>query len=236
MTTMYAPHSRFIAYGDFLFKWRNLVFPLFLVSLFLAFPPDLSPPWLPWLGLALSLLGQCLRMAVIGFAYIKRGGLNKKVHADTLVTTGFFAACRNPLYVGNIVILGGLLLIHGNPWVIAIGSAFFLIGYQAIIATEENFLRNRFHHQYLAYCAHVPRWLIQCDALPAALKGMAFNWRKVIYKDYSTIGSWGTQAIALFAYRRYAAAGHVSMHWLYAAFALAALVLTVRIVKKAFPL
>lgn len=236
MTTASLPHPRFIAYGDFLFKRRNIVFPLFLVSLFVAFPPDTTHSWLPWAGLAMTISGQLLRMAVIGFAYIKRGGLNKKVYAETLVTSGFFATCRNPLYVGNALILGGLLLIHGNPFVIAIGGLFFLIGYQAIIATEENFLRTRFGHQYLEYCAHVPRWLIRLDRLPKALKGMVFHWRKVLYNDYSTVGSWGTQAIALFAYREYATHRHVSIHWLYASLALAFLVLLVKIVKKTVPL
>lgn len=235
MASAYLKNPAFIAYGDFLFKRRNLVFPIFLVCLFLAFPPN-PAPLLPWIGLACAVTGQLLRMAVIGFAYIKRGGLNKKVYADTLVTGGFFAACRNPLYVGNALILGGLLLMHGNPIVLIIGGAFFLVGYQAIIATEENFLQNKFGREYEDYCAGAPRWRIRIGRLPTALQGMAFNWRKVVYKDYSTVFSWGTQAMALCAYRGYSAQGRAPIQWFYAMFGLAALTLMIRLVKKTFPL
>lgn len=226
---------RFIAYGDFLFKRRNAVFPIFLVSLLLAFKP-MGAEWLALLGFAIALSGQLLRMAVIGFAYIKRGGLNKKVYADTLVNTGFFAVCRNPLYVGNVLILGGLLMMHGHPAVLLIGGAFFLTGYYAIIATEENYLRNKFGSEYDAYCARTPRWWIRFDLLPSALKGMSFNWRKVIYKDYSTCASWGTQALALFAYRGFYRTGHLAPQWIYAMLGLGVATLLVRMVKKTFPL
>lgn len=234
--TSFFRNPTFITYGDFLFKRRNAVFPIFLICLFLAFQPRTDLPWLPRLGIAITLSGQLLRGAVIGFAYIKRGGLNKKVYADTLVTSGFFAVCRNPLYVGNVLILGGLLLVHGHPVVLLIGSAFFLIGYQAIIATEENFLRNKFGSEYEQYCASVPRWWVRVERLPAALHGMAFDWRKVVYKDYSTVASWGTQALALFGYREYVAQGRASPQWLYLMFALAAVTLLIRLVKKTFPL
>lgn len=235
MATTYRSNPQFIAYGDLLFKRRNAIFPIFLLCLFLAFPP-LPHPQLPWIGLTITVCGQLLRMAVIGFAYIKRGGLNKKVYADTLVTSGFFEACRNPLYVGNVLILGGLLLMHGNPIVIFIGSIFFLSAYQAIIATEENFLRNKFGEEYTHYCTKVPRWWIRFERLPTVFRSMEFNWRKVIYKDYSTIFSWGAQAIALLAYREYSSTRHASISWLYALLLLGFVTLLIRLAKKRFPL
>src|SRR4029078_8211515 len=77
------------------------------------------------LGLLLILLGQGLRAAVIGFATINRGGQNRLIHADDLVTDGLFAHSRNPLYVGNVLILSGLFLVHGTPWVVGLGIGFF---------------------------------------------------------------------------------------------------------------
>ncbi len=235
MTTTYLTNPQFIAYGDLLFKRRNAIFPIFMIALLLAFEPNPNPQ-LPWIGLAITIAGQLLRMAVIGFAYIKRGGLNKKVYADTLVTTGFFSMCRNPLYVGNVMILGGLLIMHGNPAVLLIGSAFFLSAYWAIIATEENFLRNKFGEEYSYYCSKVPRWWIRFERLPSVLSGMKFNWRKVIYKDYSTMFSWGLQAIAMLAYREYMQTHHASMQWLIYAVVLGVFTLFIRLVKKRYPL
>ena len=68
-------------------------------------------------GVLIILSGLGLRAVVIGLAYIKRGGVNKMIHADTLVTNGLFAHCRNPLYAGNLLVVAGLLVIFNNPWV-----------------------------------------------------------------------------------------------------------------------
>jgi protein-S-isoprenylcysteine O-methyltransferase Ste14 len=62
------------------------------------------------LGVVVLAGGLALRSLVVGLAYIKRGGKGKKVYADALVTDGIFAHSRNPLYLGNILILCGLAL------------------------------------------------------------------------------------------------------------------------------
>ena len=109
-----ASPSGLLAYGDFFFRHRNTLFPLVLAALCVVFPPRLAggslefDRWLDLAGLAVVLAGQALRAAVIGFAYIKRGGRNKRVHAASLVTTGLFGVCRNPLYLGNLLIVGSI--------------------------------------------------------------------------------------------------------------------------------
>ena len=132
------------------------------------------------------LAGEALRIGVVGLKYIRRGGLEKKVYADDLVTGGFFTVCRNPLYVGNILISVGALLIHAQPVLMVGGIAPTLFIYVAIVATEENFLRNKFGASYEAYCADVNRWLPNLARLPAASAGMAFNLRRVVAKEYPT--------------------------------------------------
>src|SRR5437867_265430 len=98
-------------FGHFFFAHRNLVFPLVLAVLLggLRPVPFLGSPradrWLDVIGLLIALTGQALRVAVIGYAYIRRGGKDRKVYADQLVTEGFFNHCRNPLYVGNLLVL-----------------------------------------------------------------------------------------------------------------------------------
>ena len=76
----------------------------------------------------------------IGLAYIIRGGKNKKVYAEDLVTTGIFAHCRNPLYVGNILMLAGVGILSNSLLYVVIMIPFFLFVYQAIVLAEENFL------------------------------------------------------------------------------------------------
>jgi len=197
----------FIRYGNFLFKHRNTVFPIVLLVLFVSFKP--RQPWdnaqLGWwldvLGVSVALLGQALRVLVIGLAYIRRGGRNKQVHADQLVTDGIFSHCRNPLYVGNLLILAGLFIIFNNPWVYLLGGAFFLIAYHSIVAAEESFLRGKFGEDYTAYCGRVQRWLPNIRGLSQTTQGMAFNWRRVVAKDYSSAYAWMVLAVLLLAYK-----------------------------------
>ncbi len=196
-------------WGSFLFKYRNTVFPLFLAIIFIIFPPVLfggtleSDLRLDLVGVGLCILGQIVRGAVIGFVYIKRGGLNKKVYADTLVTRGIFGACRNPLYVGNLLAAAGILVVHNNPWVYLIGGLFTLASYQAIVLTEERFLRNKFGEEFEQYCREVSRWLPRPSKLRGATEGMTFQWGKVVTKDYSTCCTWVVIVSLLFMYEGY---------------------------------
>jgi protein-S-isoprenylcysteine O-methyltransferase Ste14 len=233
----------FVDYGNWLFKYRNAVFPLLMLVLFLGFRPRLaggslaSDLWMDAVGFAVAMAGQALRAAVIGYAYIKRGGLNKKVHADRLVTEGFFAHARNPLYDGNLLILAGLFIIHNSPWVYLIGGAYFVTAYLAIVAAEETFLAGRFGDEYAGYCARVNRWWPRLRGLRATMQGMAFNWRRVLLKDYASACTWMIMALLLIGYERavhgYGWAGGAD-GWLLgaAALLLVASVVLVRVLKK----
>ena len=100
-----------LSIGNFFFKYRNQAFPLIIVTLFVAAPPAATvlgsatlEQWKDAAALLIVFAGLILRATVIGYAYIKRGGLNKRVYAKDLVTEGMFGVCRNPLYVGNMLI------------------------------------------------------------------------------------------------------------------------------------
>lgn len=190
-----------VAWGDFLFKWRNTVFPLVMVGLFVAFRPLTGPDgadrWLDDLGLLAVVAGSALRVGVVGMAYIKRGGVDKKVYAADLVTDGMFAHGRNPLYVGNLLVVAGILLLHGSPWVLGLGAVFFGLSYIAIVAAEERFLAAKFGDAYQAYCRDVPRWRVRLKGLSATLKGFTFNWRRVVVKEYTTLATTTVMVLAV---------------------------------------
>lgn len=211
------------ACGDFLFKYRNAVFPAVFAVLVIAAP---RAPWtsdriddvLDIAGIAFALAGQALRSLVIGLAYIKRGGLNKKVYANALVTDGIFSACRNPLYVGNALILSGLLMVCNAPSAYLVAGGFFILAYWVIVRTEETFLLRTFGESYVAYCREVNRFLPNLRRIVAAMREMPFSWRRVVMKDYSTVTSWVLALVALAAYEE-ALRGSVSMRWLMASLA-----------------
>ena len=192
-----------VRYGNFLFRYRDAVFPAVLLALLVVFraqwpaADERRDDLLDALGFAVALAGQALRVSVVGYAYIIRGGKNKQVYAEDLVTRGWFAQCRNPLYVGNILILFGLLIIWNSPGAYLVGVPFFLLSYTAIVAAEEAFLSRKFGAEYDAYRARVPRWRVRVRGLNEALDGFSFNWARVILKEYGSAAYWVAGAFVM---------------------------------------
>jgi protein-S-isoprenylcysteine O-methyltransferase Ste14 len=207
-TTVSQQGSGLLRIGQFFFKYRDLLFPLVFLPLALGTEPRefLGDPRadlvLQVLGVAAVAAGLGLRALVIGLAYIRRGGKNKKISAEELVQSGIFAHSRNPLYVGNLSIVAGLVLIHSGPWMYLVALPFFLFVYIAIVAAEERFLGEQFGAEYEAYCRRVPRFLPRLSGMAATLRGMSFNWTRVIRKDYGTIFSSICAVLLLFGWER----------------------------------
>jgi protein-S-isoprenylcysteine O-methyltransferase Ste14 len=192
--------------GNWLFKTRNVVLPLLLLVLLFCFPPrpfheDLAADlWLDGAGILLALLGQTLRAITIGYKYIVRGCKGGKVYADDLVTSGMFAHARNPLYVGNLLILAGLIVIHNNPWVYLIGLPAVGCFYAAIVAAEEAYLRKKFGEEYVSYCRRVPRWIPRLKGFRESVRDIPFNWEEVLYTELGSTYTWVVMMLALLAY------------------------------------
>jgi protein-S-isoprenylcysteine O-methyltransferase Ste14 len=205
--------SRLVPIGNFFFKYRNIVAPVVLCGSAVASKPLVVAGnrrldmYLDIVGIAMILAGQLLRFCVIGFAYIKRGGKQKQVYADTLVQEGFFAHCRNPLYVGNVLALLGLIVIHSGVLMYAVCLPFFLFLYWSIVVAEENYLRKKFGHVYNDYAKRVPRFWISFRGLGHTLRGMQYNWKKVVRKEYGTTFVFATSTMALLVWKRVAADG-----------------------------
>lgn len=148
-------------------------------------------------GFLIAMCGQILRMATIGLVYIIRGGKNRQIYAEGLVTEGLFSHCRNPLYVGNILILSGLGIMSNSILFILIMIPIFIFFYQAIVLAEENFLRGKFGPSYDKYATSTNRWIPDLKGLKTTLSSMTFNWRRVVIKEYTTTYIWLTGAVLL---------------------------------------
>ena len=180
-----------IAIGNFLFTYRNGLFPIFYALLFFKSPPILPDYRIAAsIGILVALIGQLLRVVTIGLEYIRRGGLKRKVYADTLVQGGVFAHCRNPLYVGNYLILLGVGFAANSLLFMAVAVPFFTFAYWAIISAEENFLRNKFGEEFERYCESVNRLTPNFSGFKQTVAGMQFNWRRVIVKEYGSAYIW----------------------------------------------
>lgn len=197
--------------GRFVFGWRDWLAPLCgLVLLVAAKPkPFLGDPALdPWqdaLGLLVCAAGQALRFAVIGYAYIKRGGTNKEIDAPTLVVQGFYAHSRNPMYVGNFLLLVGLAILWNSAFVTLLVLPVMLLAIHAIVRAEERFLEGRFGEEYADYCRRVNRFLPSLRGLPTTMASMHFEWKRALRKDYGTFFAWTSTAIVFMVVER--------LHW-----------------------
>ena len=187
-----------IAIGNFFFKYRNWIFILFYAALFVPSVPLFSMAscgahyywWPVILGLLITCTGQGIRGLTIGLAYIVRGGKEGKPYADGLVTEGIFRHCRNPLYVGNILMLLGVGILANSVFYVAFMMPLFSFIYQAIVLAEEDFLRKKFGAGFDNYCRDVNRWWPSMQGIGNTLRSMEFNWKRWILKEHTTQFIW----------------------------------------------
>ncbi|HET6725426.1 MAG TPA: methyltransferase [Gammaproteobacteria bacterium] len=202
--------------GRVLFRYRNALFPVMLLILMIVRRPRAlmgsaaADLWLDAAGIAVIAAGLVLRGWVIGLQYIKRGGEHGEVYAEGLVTGGVFSCARNPLYVGNLLLLIGLVVVFNDVIVYLVAIPLALFAYQAIVAAEETFLVEKFGEPYRDYCARVNRWLPNPLSLIAVSRGKKFDWRRVVGADYNTAWTWLTAALAVMIYERWSAPAYGS--------------------------
>lgn len=79
--------------------------------------------------------------------------------ARHLVTSGPFALSRNPIYLGEALILSGLAGIESSAGYAAAAALFVILVTRLAIVREEAHLAARFGAAWEAYAGRVRRWL-----------------------------------------------------------------------------
>jgi protein-S-isoprenylcysteine O-methyltransferase Ste14 len=159
------------------------------------------------LGVVVALLGQALRFYTLGLVPEGTSGQGSELEATTLNTRGPYAYVRNPLYLGNLGIVLGLLLIAHHPWAYLIGLGFFFGEYFFIIRAEEQFLRERFGERYHDFVRRVPRWI---PRLTPAYEGQLranVDVRRALKKEHNPFAAWASAAVALLGWEHWARGG-----------------------------
>ena len=204
--------------GQFVFRFRDYLAPAGLVVILAVtwpehlFGSESADRWADVLGLLVAAAGQALRVLVIGYAYIVRGGVGKQLAAPKLVSQGFYAHSRNPMYVGNILLLSGLAIIYNSRWVYVVGLPLFIGGLLAIIRAEEQFLAGKFGREYEEYCRRVNRFLPNPRGLRTTMASMSFDWKRVLRKEYGTTLAWTSAALFLMIWERLTHFGYAARH------------------------
>jgi protein-S-isoprenylcysteine O-methyltransferase Ste14 len=192
--------------GRFVFRYRDYLVPAVLVGVLVLTRPQAPlgserlDVVLDVLGLLVAAAGQVLRALVIGYAYIRRGGINKQLAAPTLVCEGFYAHSRNPMYVGDFLLFLGLAMIYHSAGVYLVVLPIVATALLAIVTAEERYLAARFGAAYTAYCQRVNRFIPTLRGLSATIRGMRFDWRRVLRSEYGTTFAWLSAAFFLLAW------------------------------------
>ena len=79
--------------------------------------------------------------------------------SDALVTDGPYAWSRNPIYLGNLLILSGIGLVLGSWWYVIFVPVLAAVTHILAIAREERHLKANFPEEWAAYSGRVRRWL-----------------------------------------------------------------------------
>ena len=101
-----------------------------------------------------------LQYRLVGVYRLRRGGGGSGMDTppEHLVTSGPFACCRNPMYLGHIIFLAGLAL-SLRSWLAAAIAAGTAVWLQFRVRRDERRLAERFGEPYREYCARVKRWI-----------------------------------------------------------------------------
>ncbi len=87
-----------------------------------------------------------------------RTNVTPHLNAVHLVVSGIFKRSRNPIYLGDVLILTGLILRWDAVLALPLIPVFISILERRFIVLEENRLRITFRANFAKYCQRVRRW------------------------------------------------------------------------------
>ncbi len=179
--------------GSRFFMWRSylplILFPILLIALketeyieklFGDFADDLWEIFC----IGVSFLGLFFRCITIGYVPKGTSGRNTKQQiADRLNTTGIYSVVRNPLYLGNFLIMLGFVMFTQEWWAIVIAILVFWIYYERIIYAEEEFLREKFGNIFLQWAESTPAFIPKLTRWQKP--DLPLSFRNILKREYT---------------------------------------------------
>lgn len=168
------------------FRWRGGFGVFFLVPTGAAIL--LSPPLIRegiWADLTVDLLAWGAFVAGLTFRLwptLYVGGRK----TSTLVTQGPYSVCRNPLYVGSLLLWISIGLFLKSVTFAAALGAVILCYIWATVPIEEGKLRARHGQAYDAYCRQFPRFWPRfrlfhtSECVEVRIKGLRIEYKRLL--------------------------------------------------------
>ena len=115
----------------------------------------LHPPDGPWT--AMRIAGAAIALVSGVLLIVSRlqlgSSFSVRPEARSLVTTGIYSRIRNPIYLFGTLLLAGVALYFGQPWLI-LGIVLIFVPIQIYrVRKEEKILTDTFGELYLSYKA-----------------------------------------------------------------------------------
>ncbi|SEQ38174.1 methyltransferase family protein [Thalassovita taeanensis] len=79
--------------------------------------------------------------------------------ANQMVTSGIFSRSRNPIYLGDILVLAGLILRMDAVLSLPLVPILLWVLEKRFVIPEENRLRIKFRANFARYCQKTRRWI-----------------------------------------------------------------------------
>ena len=138
----------------FVFKNRNVLATLPLVYAFFSTTWEWENDLVIWpLAIAIAASGGALR------GWSRCHCLYSTGSKKSLATTGPYSLIRNPLYIGNTLILIGATVASGLVWLIPITIVWAFIVYSGTIKHEGTRLEQKYGQECLDYRSKVRAWV-----------------------------------------------------------------------------
>jgi len=180
--------------GAWLFKWRSylplLFIPLFILALRKSgimeqiFGDVVGDMWGVF-AIIVSFLGLAIRCLTVGFVSRGTSGRNTQSQvAEKLNTTGMYSVTRNPLYLGNFVIMVGVTLFIQVWWLALLVWVGFWFYYERIIFTEEEFLRRKFGKEFIVWAQKTP--MVIPNFKNWRKPDLPFSFKTILRREFST--------------------------------------------------
>ncbi|MGI1661133.1 methyltransferase family protein [Palleronia sp. KMU-117] len=115
--------------------------------------------WAGFLGGLLVGGGVLLMLLAVAEFRRRRTTVIPHREADAMVTSGIYARTRNPIYLGDAMVLAGLILYWNAVLSLPLIPIFVWLIERRFIIPEEDRLRRKFRADFARYEARVRRWL-----------------------------------------------------------------------------
>jgi protein-S-isoprenylcysteine O-methyltransferase Ste14 len=152
------------------YRLRGFLVSLPLIFALFFYSYETENDWLTWpAGISIFLFGLFLRIWAQEHLHYR---LKVKKY---LTTKGPYSFVRNPIYLGNILICLGLVVISELLWFVPITLLYCFCIYSFVVSYEEEHLLEKYGESYRKYLSEVPRWFP---------KFICFKGLGVVKKEY----------------------------------------------------